>query len=213
MNIHAIYGVFRKYFQPRRLAQFRSLFPEGLCRTIIDVGGSTYQWDQLNYESRITILNVDINEARPHGNPNYQYVTGDARKVELSSGMFDLAFSNSVIEHVGEWPDQIRFAGEMRRLGKSIYCQTPNKWFFMEPHLITPFVHWLPLRWRTYTLLRYFTVWGLLTKPDEKWIRDHVWRTRLLTKSELELLFPDCDILVERFLLMRKSFIVVRRCQ
>src|SRR2546425_12736950 len=97
-------------------------------------------------------------------------------------------------------------------LGKHIYCQTPNKWFFIEPHLIAPFVHWLPRRWRTYTLLRYCTLWGLVTKPDKEYVRNFVRTTRLLTKSELRTLFPECDILVEYFLLMPKSFIVVCRC-
>ncbi len=211
MDIKVIYGLFKNHFRPRRLEQFRSLFPEKLCGTIIDLGGCRYQWDQLKYDSNVTILNIDIHEANSNDNPNYRYVFGDARNVDFADGAFDLAYSNSVIEHVGEWPDQVRFAAETRRLGRDIYCQTPNKRFFMEPHLITPFVHWLPRRWQTYTLFRYFTLWGLVTKPDKEDVRNIAQTIRLLTKSELRTLFPDCDVLVERFLLMPKSFIVVRR--
>jgi hypothetical protein len=211
MNIEDVYGIFQKYFRRRRLDKFRTLFPETLCKTIIDIGGRRYQWDHLNYGSEVTILNTDIRDASSNYNPSYHYVLGDARNVELPDESFDLAFSNSVIEHVGDWSDQVRFARELRRLGKSVYCQTPNKWFFFEPHLLTPFIHWLPRRWQTYTLFRYFTFWGLLTKPDRQYVRDFVGPTRLLSKSELASLFPDCDILTERFLLLPKSFIAVRR--
>jgi hypothetical protein len=212
MDIHLIYSLFACHFRPRRLEKFRSLFPEELCGTIIDMGGCRYQWDQLKYGSNVTILNIDIHEANSNDNPKYRYVAGDARNVDFPDEAFDLAFSNSVIEHVGEWTDQVRFAAEMRRLGRHIYCQTPNKWFFIEPHFISPFVHWLPRRWQTYTLFRYFTLWGLVTKPDKEYVKKVVGTIRLLTKSELRKLFPDCDILVERFLLMPKSFIVVRCC-
>jgi Methyltransferase domain len=213
MNIHDIYGVFQNYFRTRRLDRFRTIFPAALCRTIIDLGGSRYQWDRLKYQSRVTILNVDLGERTSNYNPNYEYVFGDARNVQAGPGSYDLAFSNSVIEHVGEWPDQVRFAREIRRLGKSVYCETPNRWFFMEPHLITPFIHWLPRRWQSYTVLRYFTVWGLITKPDREYVEKFAWPTRLLCKKEFASLFPDCDILVERFLLMPKAFIAVRRCE
>lgn len=45
-----------------------------------------------------------------------------------------MVFSNSVIEHAGNYEKQKRMAAEMQRAGVHYYLQTPNKWFFMEPH-------------------------------------------------------------------------------
>ena len=37
--------------------------------------------------------------------------------------------------------------------------------FPIEPHVLTPFIHWLPRKLQA-RLLRNFTVWGLMTRPD-----------------------------------------------
>ena len=69
MNIHDIYSLFMRHFRPRRLEKFRRLFPEKLCGSIIDMGGSRYWWDQLKYGSKVTILNIDIQEANSNDIP------------------------------------------------------------------------------------------------------------------------------------------------
>ena len=126
-------------------------------------------------------------------------------------GSFDLVFSNSVIEHVGSEQDAMRFANEMQRIGKAFYCQTPNKWFPIEPHLGTLFLHWLPSLLERYFVLRYLTLWGLMHKPDPAQPQGAARDARLLTKRELKTLFPEAEIVTERFLLLPKSFIVMRR--
>lgn len=77
---------------------------------------------------------------------------------------FDLAFSNSVIEHVGSEENQFRFAREMMRVEKRVCCQTPSRLFPVDPHLTAPFLHWLPISWLTPRFLRYFTLNGWLWK-------------------------------------------------
>jgi methyltransferase family protein len=137
-NIHdicSLAALFMPHFRRRRPGEFRRSFPEQLSPTIIDMGGRHYQWHQSKHNSKVTILTLDIDEANSNRNSSYHYLGGHARYVGLPDRAFDLAFSNSVIEHFGEWSDQVRFA-EMRRLGRHIYCQTPNKWFFIEPHLL-----------------------------------------------------------------------------
>jgi hypothetical protein len=208
MDMVAIKGVFMAFFRKKRIKQFLQLYPLEKYPSIIDIGGTTFFWDMLNCPNNIIILNRTIPSGTTRA--NYKFVAGDARHLDFPDNSFDLAFSNSVIEHVGTLEDQKKFSAEMRRVSKAIYCQTPNRYFFVEPHLVTPFIHFLPRSWQR-RLIRRFSLWGLMTKPDQNAIDNFLETTRLLTFSELRKLFPDCIILRERFMLMTKSFIVVRR--
>lgn len=163
-------------------------------------------WRDMGLGERTTIINV---EAPPKQVPeNFTYLQRDATRSELSDGSFDLAFSNSVIEHVGSFEDQKRFAGEMLRLGKRIYCQTPNKWFPVEPHFLGVGVHWLPKKWFRPFVDRYFTAHGWRYRPSPEASAELINSIRLLTRSEIQELFPGCNIKAECFLGMAKSFVV-----
>jgi SAM-dependent methyltransferase len=137
-------------------------------------------------------------------------VTGDGTALPYADGSFDVVFSNSVIEHVGDFAKQEQFAREASRVGKALWIQTPAREFFIEPHLIAPFFHWLPAAWQK-RVARRFTVWGLMTKPTPQQVHEFLGTIRLLTAAEMRALFPDCEIIVERFLGMPKSYVAVRR--
>jgi hypothetical protein len=134
---------------------------------------------------------------------------GDGCALRFKDESFDIAYSNSVIEHVGSWENQQRFAAEVRRIAPRYYVQTPYRYFFVEPHLITPFIHFLP-KTIARRLHRNFTVHGLITRPNQDWIDRFHAETRLLTVTEMKRLFPDAIILRERFLGMTKSIIAMR---
>ena len=186
----------RNFFRKRRFKTFVTDYRE--CRTILDVGGEHHTWEIIGRTDGITLLNLQI----PEGTDGFNYVCGSALKLPFPDQSFDLAFSNSVIEHVGCKGNQFQFAREMLRVGKRVYCQTPSRLFPVDPHLTAPFFHWLPVGWLTPTLLRYFTLTGwLLKKPFEY---DVTW----ISKPQLSKMFPGCKIKTERFLLLPKSFTV-----
>jgi hypothetical protein len=87
--------------------------------------------------------------------------------------------------------------------------QTPNKWFPIEPHLLMPLAHWLPPRWQAH-LIPWLSAWAIAARPPASAIRSFLDSTRLLTRRELQQLFPGCTIHQERFLGMVKSFVVTR---
>ena|SRR5215471_19533755 len=206
LGVNNFYRVVAGYFRRKRYGRFTTQF--GDCRAVIDLGGTAEMWKTVSFPEHVTLLNVGD---PPTGLPQkFAYIQGDARATGLPDGIFDLAFSNSAIEHVGSIDDQRRFAHEMLRLGRRIYCQTPNKWFPIEPHFLGLFVHWLPRRWFTAFVYRYFTVNGWVARPDRNRCRELVNSVRLLTRNELAELFPGCKILTERFLGLTKSFVVVR---
>ena len=113
----------------------------------------------MDYEAEITLLNINEGWLKVPETSRRTYipVVGDGRQTSYADYSFDLAFSNSVIEHVGSEEDAARFAAEMQRVGRAFYCQTPNKWFPIEPDLGTLFLHWFPSLLKNYYVLRYFT--------------------------------------------------------
>jgi hypothetical protein len=209
MQYSRVLKFFMQRFRKRRLRSFRELFPVERCGSILDIGGTADIWDTLAYESEITILNTDPRELPASG--RYRTVVGDGCTIPFPDRSFDLAFSNSVIEHVGGWSDMQKFARELQRVGRSFYCQTPNKWFPVEPHLGTLFFHWWPWLLNHYCVVRYLSLWGLMNRPRPDQVKRSLGEIRLLNRRELRQLFPEAEIITERFLLLPKSFIAVRR--
>ena len=174
--------------------------------TILDLGGTFSFWQSLNFKyadsAQFTLLNLEKPEI-PIGHENFTGVAGDATNLsEYGDKQFDLVFSNSVIEHVGDFEAQKRMVAEMKRVGKHYYLQTPNKWFFLDPHYRFPFVHFLPRNIRVSYIHKFRMPKGEPREKAEK-IADSL---RLMTIEELQLLFPEADIHREKFLFMTKSY-------
>lgn len=213
INIHTIYGVFQRYFRPRRIKALKAQFPllEDPTITILDVGGVAAWWTDVKPASRaITVVNMDGLHESTCTAAGIKFMVADGRNLPFADKQFDFVLSNSVIEHVGGLEDQRRFAAEMVRCGKSIYMQTPNRWFPVEPHLIALFIHWFPFSVLRH-LVRWFSVWGLVHRPTQKQVDDFLRDTRLLTRQEVVSIFPDCKFEDEKVLGLSKSFIAVLR--
>jgi SAM-dependent methyltransferase len=80
--------------------------------------------------------------------PKVRCVVADGRDLPFADGEFDVAFSNAVIEHVGDRAAQERFVRELSRVAGQVFVTTPNRLFPLDPHTLLPFVHWLPARAR-----------------------------------------------------------------
>lgn len=212
MRIFKIYGMFPD-FRATRFAWFLSTIKPSLEETILDIGGYPPTWTtHPPCAKRIDCLNIREFTYDPKEHPEHHVhpVVGDGCALDYPDSAYDTVYSNSVIEHLSTWENQVLFAKEARRVGRKVWIQTPAYEFFMEPHYITPFIHWLPKRVRL-KMLRYFTVWGHVSKPTDQQIRDIVDEIRLLSYREMKLLFPDCEIIRERFLgVFTKSYVAVR---
>jgi len=191
------------------MARFISTFHPGSDQKILDVGGYVAFWKGSGLTSEMTLLNIHP-IPRDEIEPNMRATLGDGTKLHYKNHSFDVIFSNSVIEHLSTLENQERFAKECMRVGKGIWIQTPAKSFFIEPHLLTPFIHFLPKDWQR-RLIRNFTLWGWLTRPTREQVDAILLEVRLLTFAEMKLLFPACEIWKEKFLGFTKSYIAVRK--
>jgi hypothetical protein len=196
-------------FRERRMRSFAQRFAITPETTILDVGGTALNWSLLPVRPRIVFLNT----GREQRDPGFVWVIGDGCSLPFRDGAFEVAFSNSVIEHVGDAARQHAFADEIARVGRRYWVQTPNRSFPVEPHLLTPFLHWLPARAQRWLALR-FTVWAALVRPSadrrEFYIRHYLNDIRLLTAGDLRRLFPGARLVRERLLGLTKSLIATR---
>jgi ubiquinone/menaquinone biosynthesis C-methylase UbiE len=178
---------------------------------VLDVGGAPETWDMLAVRPRVTLLNTPRTKGELAGAASW--VAGDGRALPFRDGAFDVVFSNSVIEHVGDDASQRRFAGEVARVGRAYWVQTPNRWFPVEQHLLTPVVHWLPKAWQRVLVPR-FTVWAALVRPSPDrrafYVAHYLDDVRLLSASEFAALFPGARLIRERFCGWTKSLVAVR---
>ncbi|HTS27473.1 MAG TPA: class I SAM-dependent methyltransferase, partial [Bryobacteraceae bacterium] len=178
---------------------------------ILDIGGTPDCWALLPEKPRLTLLNTPRARADLAGAT--QWVAGDGRCLPFRDGAFDVVFSNSVIEHVGDQDSQRRFAREVARVGGGFWVQTPNRWFPLEQHLLTPFVHWLPKSWQRPIVPR-FNVWRWLVRvtPDRRqfYIEHYLKDVRLLGFGEMRGLFPEARVIRERLCGLTKSLVAVR---
>jgi len=214
LSVHSVYGQIFKLWRRRRFELFLRLLQPTPADTLLDVGGHPAFWTaQPQPVRRIDTLNTyEVSWSRECA-PNHEIRTmiGDGCALTMSARSYDIGFSNSVIEHVGSWERQQQFASEIRRVGRALWVQTPAYECPVEPHYLTPFVHYLPgsLQKR---ILRWCTVRGWLERPSREQIDFMVETTRLLRKSEMEELFPDCEIITEYMLgFIPKSYIAIRR--
>jgi len=182
--------------------------------SVLDIGGTPDYWDMLPQRPRLVLLNTP--RARQDLAGAASWVAGDGRQLPFRDGAFDVVFSNSVIEHVGDAASQQRFANEVARVGRAYWVQTPNRWFPVEQHLLTPFIHWLPKAWQR-TIVPRFNIWQVLTRPRadrrEFYVEHYLRDVRLLSGGELQALFPGGHVLRERFCGWTKSLVAMKRWQ
>ena len=100
---------------------------------------------------------------------------------------FDIAFSNAVLEHVGNTEEQTSFVREIARVSKTFFITTPNRWFPVEFHTVIPFLHFLPKN----TYRKILSMLG-----ESYWSKEE--NLNILSKRELRNLFPkDAKVVID----------------
>lgn len=193
----------QNYFRSLRMIKFLKLMGKISPGTeIIDLGGQPQIWHFIPVRLNITIVNLPgIAKSNYQSTHNIRYVEGDACNLNMFKDKeYEIAFSNSVIEHVGDDVKVKSFAMEAQRVARNIWIQTPSKFFPLEPHTGMFFWWYYPSIVKNLFLNRW-------SKKLPAWT-EMIRGTRYITKSQLRDLFPECQICTERFLGIPKSYIV-----
>jgi SAM-dependent methyltransferase len=204
------------------------LFVARLCPTEVDSildlggGGGGHIAEIVPYRANVTIGELDpealARAAQTYGFGTLQLDGGETFPV--ADGQYDVVFCSSVIEHVTGPKEitydledgrqfaasaraaQANFAAEVRRISKRYFVQTPYKYFPIEQHSFLPFVVvLLPRRWQV-RLMRFLY--------EHRWFKPVYPDFRLLTINDMRALFPDAEIVLERYCGLVKSVIAIK---
>ena len=190
---------------------------------IIDLGGNDGGQVARLFPEWTNVTICDLSEAalakaRARG---FDTIQADATGgVPVPDNHFDFCFCSSVIEHVTgpksemrsmtegvafkrtAAANQLAFAAEIRRIAKSYFVQTPHPLFPIESHTWLPAIVLLLPRARLLALVKFTNrFWPKKAAPD--------WN--LLSAKDMARLFPDAEIVIERFGGLPKSIIAVKR--
>jgi SAM-dependent methyltransferase len=175
--------------------------------SILDIGGTEEFWRMMNFlpgrEVNITLLNLEF---LPYSGTGFRHIKGVAQSLPFENKSFDVIFSNSVIEHVGDIDEKKKMAREIKRVGRCYFIQTPNRNFPIEPHFVFPFYQFLPISTRAWLLSRFPLGWFPKAATYQDALRE-VRAIRLLDRKELVGLFQEADIYGETIFGLHKSYV------
>ena len=195
-----------------RWALVMELFPDLENMRVVDLGGTVEAWLRAPVRpAEVTVVNLfepgesDESWLRP--------VTGNAcaaRGALNRAGMdisYDLAFSNSLLEHVGGHAQRCALADEVHALAPRHWVQTPYRYFPIEPHWLFPGLQFLPVATRA----RLAAAWPLAhSRPSgAATAMSEVQWTELVGLAEMRSYFPGSVIHREKMMGLTKSLVAV----
>ncbi len=210
----------------KRAKIFRQNFQIEKGSKILDIGSEdgtniNFVLKNTDFDARnIFIADID-KKAIEKGARNFGFnpvLLQESGKLPFDDEFFDIVYCSSVIEHATvakndmwniksgkkfreiSFENQKLLAGEIRRIGKSYFVQTPSKNFPIESHSWLPFVAFFPRSLFLQTIKASNRFWIKKTIPDYN----------LLDQREMKKLFPDAEILTEKKFGLVKSIIAIR---
>lgn len=193
------FKTFQQYLTKLRLKETRFL----------DIGGTQVYWDHINSYFKTNFSPIIVNiERESTTNGIYSRIVGDGKSLSfIKDDTFDLAYSNSVIEHLSSFNEQAEMAISIKRVAKYYFIQTPAFIFPFEPHFLFPFFHWLPKEIRIWLILHFNLGWFERCDNYEE-AKLLVNSIKILRKKDLTMLFSDATIITEKLLLIPKSYLI-----
>lgn len=173
------YNYFIEYFNPTANTK------------ILDVGASEKEFQKnaniieklYPYPGNITVLGIDKFKEFEKKYPKVKTVVYKERDAfPFKDKEFDICWCNAVLEHVGNRSKQKEFLEELRRVAKSSFVTTPNKYFPVELHTRVPLLHYLP-KW-------IFDI--ILKRVGKKWATGNYMH--LLSLKDIKKLLRQCNI-------------------
>jgi hypothetical protein len=170
MNLKEFSHLYSRFNRRRKLRFLSGLISRHRLTTCLIVGAKpssdSSKFDNQIERGLVQILPTVVVSGIESESISWQgWVQADALSLPFEDTLFDLVFSNAVIEHVGNEIEQMKFVNEHNRVGKNWVFTTPNRLFPIESHTQTLFIH-----------------------MRRGWMQGDV--TRLLSKRDLKKILP-----------------------
>jgi hypothetical protein len=210
-------------FRAKRAETFNTYLRPSENDRILDLGSEDGSHIASITPLRRNVFIADISpEALDQGKAKYGFtpiLLNEDGKVPVPDKWFDIVFCNSVIEHVTITEEvtyafrtnqdfartaflkQKLFADEIRRIGKRYFVQSPYKYFPIETHSWFPFLIVILPRKLFIRLINFNNLW---------WIKKTNSNFHLLTGRDMHALFPEAEIIIEKFFGFNKSIIAIK---
>ncbi|MCI0515158.1 class I SAM-dependent methyltransferase [candidate division KSB1 bacterium] len=136
----------------RKWQQFMQFIRPQAAMRVLDVGFTDREYAasdnfiEKNYPfpEQLVALGVEQPDNFHLNYPDIPVVRYNGQDFPFKDQAFDLCWSNAVLEHVGGFEKQLHFLKEIKRIAEKVFLTTPNRYFPIELHTRTPFLHYLP---------------------------------------------------------------------
>jgi 2-polyprenyl-3-methyl-5-hydroxy-6-metoxy-1,4-benzoquinol methylase len=161
--------------------------------SILDVGSGNGAildyYTQLGYETVGLEVNEELVNKASNQFPETHFMFYDGLHFPLEDSSFDTILLNDVLEHIS-YEDIEQVMAETYRVLKPdgvVYISVMNRWQVVEPHLLVPFMTWLPkFAWNSIakrlTGREYLNYWPYTRKRLEPLLERHNFSFNDLTR-------------------------------
>lgn len=157
---HAVLDLSTRAIKAKKIELLMQLEPANRPLRVLEVGcgsGGIAHYFSTHNTLNCKVFAVDAYDNRLV-NDSYHFQKVDGVELPFVDDSFDFVITNHVIEHVGEYPQQLLHIKEIKRVlapTGQCYLAVPNRWMLTEPHYQLKFLSWLPRSWRS----RYLKLW------------------------------------------------------
>lgn len=214
----------RSYTRGRRKLRFQH-FIANLPRTggplrIIDIGGTVPFWTRwwgLREDDgiHVTLVNDHTQDETDDEESNVPFLANlrtDATTLTAEDfSRYDCVFSNSCIEHLATWRDQMRMARTIMGSRLPYFVQVPNKFAPIDPHYPRPYVPFFgaypkEVQRRLLTL----SALGSGGRHTYESAGELLTYYNPLGPEDMRRLFPDAEVVIERPMGVPMSILAIR---
>lgn len=183
----------------RKMDRFMEICRPTSQTRVLDVGFSDHEYGPNdNYIERhypwphnLTALGICESVECRSKYPEVTFVRYDGTYFPFETSSFDIAWSNAVLEHVGDLKRQELFIRELTRVARRVWVTTPSRRFPVDTHTLIPVAHWFPKNLRD----------GIYRLAGKPWATGD--RLNLLYKRDLQRILRAADVTEYRIITNR----------